>query len=74
MKSLIQRLTTGWSLMRVFFTFMGGYMIVNAVIDAAWIALIPGTWFFSMGLLGFGCAGGNCAGGNCQVPERSEKS
>ncbi len=69
MKALTRRFTTGWSLTRVLFTVIGGYMIADAVVTHTWFALLPGGWFFAMGLLGFGCASGNCA-----VPPPDKKS
>ena len=68
MKALIQRLLKGWNVMRLLFTLSGTYIVIDALMSTNWIALLPGVYFLTMGLLGFGCAGANCA-----VPTQNKK-
>lgn len=55
------RLTTGWSFMRIFYMIMGVTIIIQAGMIQQWPGIILGAYFLVMGVLGLGCASGNCA-------------
>ena len=59
-----ERLLTGWTFQRVLFLIMGGFILIQSIIDRQWFGIIFGIYFFSMGLFAIGCAAGNCYGVN----------
>ncbi len=59
-----QRLLTGWTFQRVLFLVMGGFILIQSIIDRQWFGIIFGLYFTSMGLFAIGCAAGNCNGLN----------
>jgi len=63
------RILKGWTFMRVMYTVAGIAVIIQSAGIHAWIGVLFGAYFTSMGVFGFGCAAGNCFGGTCEVPE-----
>lgn len=68
-----KRVLTNWSIRRVLYLALGIIVIIQAVHDREWLWLMPGGYFASMGLLGFGCAAGNCFTDNCPIEPISKK-
>ena len=62
---MIERVLTGWNLVRALYTAMGSMVIVQSIVEKQWIGIAFGGYFAAMGLFAFGCAAGNCFGGNC---------
>ncbi len=61
-----ERILTGWNYRRVIYVLLGGFLMVQSVIDEQWIMVAFGGYFAAMGIFSFGCAGGNCAVGPTQ--------
>lgn len=57
---LAQRITTGWTLMRVIYVAMGVFLIGSSYEIQQWLGVIFGLYFASMGVFVFGCASGAC--------------
>lgn len=70
---MLQRITTGWTLTRTVFLFLGGLMIAQAIWEKQWYGIAFGSYFAAMGLFSFGCAAGNCYGGNCTVDNEQKR-
>jgi hypothetical protein len=62
-----ERILTNWSIRRVLYMAMGGYLIVQSIIDKQYFGVLLGTYFAAMGLFSFGCASGNCVGNSCEI-------
>lgn len=62
-----ERILTGWTFKRVLYIVMGGYLIVQSVMDKQWVFILFGAYFAAMGLFAFGCASGNCYGNSCDM-------
>ena len=59
-----ERLLTDWTLQRILFLILGGFILIQSILDRQWFGIIFGIYFASMGLFAFGCATGNCCGVN----------
>jgi hypothetical protein len=59
----------GWNARRVIYTIVGAVIMIRFYLNGEWIGMLLGTYFFAMGLFGFGCAGGNCS-----VPQNRARS
>ena len=57
---MLQRITTGWTFIRVLYLIMGIIVIGQALQQQQWLGVLFGGYFASMGLFSFGCAAGNC--------------
>ncbi len=57
---LLQRMLTGWTVVRILYLLMGGLIIAQSVSDAQWVGFFIGGYFLSMGLFNYGCAAGAC--------------
>lgn len=57
-----ERILNGWNLQRAIYVVLGGYMIVQSILEKQWIGALLGGYFASMGLFAFGCAAENCVG------------
>lgn len=68
-----ERILSNWNLRRILYLAMGIAVIVQGIHDKEWVWLLPGAYFASMGLFGFGCAAGNCYGGSCQVQDSKKQ-
>lgn len=55
-----ERILNGWNLQRAIYVVLGGYMIVQSIMEKQWIGALLGGYFVSMGVFAFGCAAGNC--------------
>lgn len=62
-----ERIFSNWNIRRVLYLGMGLAVIIQGIHDKEWFWLLPGIYFASMGLFGFGCAAGNCYGGTCNT-------
>lgn len=76
---LKERLTTGWTFIRVLYLGMGILLIAQSIAEQRWLGLFIGGYFSAMGLFRFGCASGSCYGGSCNnydspVPENGSKT
>ncbi|MFI5153763.1 MAG: hypothetical protein ACHQET_10550 [Chitinophagales bacterium] len=58
-----ERILNGWNLQRAIYVALGGYMIVQSIMEKQWIGALLGVYFASMGIFAFGCAAGNCYAG-----------
>ncbi|MFN8292439.1 MAG: hypothetical protein U0T72_01870 [Chitinophagales bacterium] len=67
---MLQRITGGWSTIRVIYLLLGIAVIIQGVIEKQWFAIMFGAYFASMGLLNYGCAAGACY----TPPVRSNKT
>jgi len=56
-----------WTLLRLIYTGLGGYLAFASVIDNQWISALFSTYIAAMGIGGFGCAAGNCSTNASQV-------
>jgi len=56
----MNRILTGWSLIRVFYLLLGGLIFIQSLVVMEWLGIIFGGYFAAMGLFGFGCASGQC--------------
>jgi len=65
-----ERILTGWTLTRIFYTGTGLFLIINSVMDRQWFGIVFGTYFTAMGVFSFGCAAGSCYTG--ARPTRSQ--
>jgi hypothetical protein len=63
------RILTGWTLTRIFQLVIGGVIIVQSIYEKQLLGILPGSYFFAMGIFGFGCASGNCS-----VPSRKKSN
>lgn len=68
MKELWLRISTQWTIIRVFYLLTGLFIASQAFIEGQWFGILFGTYFFSMGLFAFGCASGACFSGACEKP------
>jgi len=68
MKELWLRISTQWTIIRVFYLLTGLFIASQAFIEGQWFGAIFGIYFISMGLFAFGCASGVCFGGACEKP------
>lgn len=57
---MLERITTGWTFIRVLYLVMGIIVIGQAVSQQQWLGVLFGAYFASMGVFRFGCAAGNC--------------
>lgn len=55
-----ERILTGWTFQRGIFLLLGGFIMIQGLMNSDWISVAFGGYFFSMGLFAFGCAAGNC--------------
>ena len=65
MLQMKERILTGWTITRVLYLAIGGFVFIQSVVTKEWFGAGIGVYFAAMGLFAFGCAGGNCFGGNC---------
>jgi hypothetical protein len=71
---MIERIFTKWTIRRILYIALGGYLIFQSVSDKQWFGVLLGLFFGSMGLFSFGCATGNCSNNNCEIePEVTNK-
>lgn len=56
-----ERILKNWSLVRIFYLLIGGYVAISALMDKQWLLVLAGLWFTAMGVFGLGCASGNCS-------------
>ena len=68
--TLINRITTGWTVVRALYLVMGIIFMVQAVGERQWMMLAFGAYFGSMGLFNYGCASGACYTGASSTPEQ----
>lgn len=66
---MLQRITSGWTVIRAIYVLAGIGIIVQGVMDKQWFVAVFGMYFASMGIFNFGCAGGAC-----YVPNRNYSS
>ncbi len=67
------RLTTGWNFIRIVFTALGLFMVVQSLMDKEYLSSFLGGYLAVMGLLGVGCASGSCySNGSCSSRNKSE--
>jgi hypothetical protein len=71
--ALVQRIILPWTTIRFLFLFIGGSILVQAIMDQLWLGIIFGSYFMSMGLFSWGCAAGNCALPNTAVSTDEKK-
>ena len=70
-----ERILTGWTFQRAIYLLVGLFIIIHSSINQQWFGTFIGFYFFSMGLLAFGCASGSCYSGTYQKGDlRSNKS
>ena len=68
-----ERILNNWTFTRVLYLLIGGFVLMQSVIDRQWPGIFFGGYFAAMGLFAFGCAAGNCFGGICST-EPEQKS
>ena len=68
MKELWLRISTQWTIIRVFYLLTGLFIASQAFIEGQWFGARFGIYFTSMGLFAFGCASGACFSGACEKP------
>lgn len=73
------RLLSGWSFRRVLYLLVGAMVILFAIQEQRWWAILLGGYFAAMGLFAFGCASGTCSvinysseTGNQTYPDKTE--
>jgi hypothetical protein len=67
------RLTTGWNFIRIAFTVLGLFMLIQSIFDKEYLSSILGGYLAIMGLFGIGCASGSCcATGTCSSSKKTE--
>ncbi len=57
-----ERLLTRWTFQRLLFLVIGGFILIQSIIDRQWFGMIFGIYFASIGLFALGCAAGKCYG------------
>ena len=67
-----QRILTGWTFQRALYLLMGGFIVIQSIVQHEWVGILFGSYFAAMGLFAFGCAAGNCFGGNCTVDTKEK--
>ncbi|MCC7401964.1 MAG: hypothetical protein IT214_10825 [Chitinophagaceae bacterium] len=60
MRTLKQRLTSGWSWIRVIYLLLGISVMIQSIMINQWVGVFLGGWFAIMGLFGLACASGAC--------------
>jgi len=53
---------TGWTFIRFMYLLLGGFIVIQSIMDHQWLGMFIGAYFGAMGLFGFGCASGACFG------------
>lgn len=72
-KDMKNRLTTGWNFIRIVFTALGLFMLIQSLMDNEYLSSFLGGYLAVMGLFGVGCASGSCySSGNCSSRNKSE--
>lgn len=67
------RLTKGWNFIRIVFTVLGLFMLIQSIFDKEYLSSLLGSLLVIMGLFGIGCASGSCcAKGACNSFKKSE--
>jgi len=67
------RLTNGWNFIRIVFTVLGLFMLIQSIFDKEYLSSFLGSLLVIMGLFGIGCALGSCcAAGACNSSKKSE--
>lgn len=57
---MIERITNGWSVIRVIYLLLGSAVIAQGIMEKQWFAVAFGVYFASMGVFNYGCASGAC--------------
>ncbi|MCU0421180.1 MAG: hypothetical protein MUC81_00090 [Bacteroidia bacterium] len=57
---MLDRIKSGWSIMRVLYLLMGITIIVQSVLAHQFAVSLFGIYFAAMSVLGIGCASGAC--------------
>lgn len=57
---MLDRIKSGWSIMRVLYLLMGITIIVQSVLAHQFAVSLFGIYFAVMAILGMGCVGGGC--------------
>jgi len=65
---------TGWTFIRFMYLLLGGFIVIQSIMDHQWLGMFIGAYFGAMGLFGFGCAAGNCfsSTGNSANPDSTK--
>lgn len=67
------RLTKGWNVLRIVFTVLGLFILIQSILDQELLSSLLGGYLAIMGLFGIGCASGSCcATGVCNSSKKSE--
>lgn len=66
-KTMKERITTGWNLQRIILVLTGLGLVVYSISTGTWTGILLGAYFAAMGIFRFGCAAGNCYGGSCDA-------
>ncbi|NOT38353.1 MAG: hypothetical protein HOP11_13360 [Saprospiraceae bacterium] len=69
---MLERITSNWTYIRVFYLIMGLIVIIQSVMYQQWFGVAFGSYFASMGLFAFGCASGSCFGNNTKNEATSQ--
>jgi hypothetical protein len=70
---MIQRITSGWTFIRVLYLVLGVFVIAQSIHDKQWVGLVLGAYVAAMGLFAFGCAAGNCYRPSFTPPKEKSK-
>ncbi len=73
MRTLKQRLTSGWNWIRVIYLVLGISVVIQSIMIREWVGALLGSWFAVMGLFGMACASGSCYVRNYNDPMSSKQ-
>lgn len=74
-KEMIQRISGGWTAIRLLYLMVGIFIIIQAIMEKQWFLLFFGGYFGSMGLFNYGCASGACyTGMDTRQPDQGPKA
>lgn len=54
------RLFLRWTIRRILYSLVGGWIMIQSIIEHRWWLAVAGPYFFFMGLFAYGCGGGAC--------------
>jgi len=57
---VIERLKSGWTIVRVIFTGIGAFVFIDSIASKEWLGVLLGLYFLYRGLFAKGCASNAC--------------
>ena len=60
MNMTMQRILTGWTVIRALYLVIGVFVIVQSIMESQFVGILFGGYFTSMAVFNYGCAAGAC--------------